>query len=268
MQVLLKNDVPNLGQVGDIKHVKNGYARNFLIPRGLVVVANAKNQKERAFLEHMQSKKTAKRRKEAEEQSKKLESLSVSIKAKLGVKGKLFGSITNIHVQKALAKKGILFDRKMILLEEPIRSLGIFQVQVRLYRDISIKVRVTITDSKGNIEAKASPDMAKAKASPDTAKAKASPDTAKAKASPDTTKTKASPDTTKAKASPDTAKAKASPDTEKAKASPDTEKAKASPDTAKAKASPDTAKAKASPDTAKATEKKQAKEKGQVKEGK
>ena len=154
MQVLLKKDVPNLGQTGDIKNVKNGYARNFLIPRGLVVAAKAKNQREKVFLKEMQVKKEAKRKKEAEEQAQKLDGSSVSIQAKLGASGKLFGSITNIQIQKAFAKKGILFDRKMILLHEPIRSLGIFEVQVRLYRAILIKVKVAVTDSKGNTKIK------------------------------------------------------------------------------------------------------------------
>ena len=152
MQVLLKKDVPNLGQVGEIKNVKNGYARNFLIPKGLALIANARTQKEKAFLQTMQIKKTAKRSKKAEEQAKELENLSVSIKAKTGAKGKLFGSITNIHIQKALAQKGISFDRRMILLNEPIRSLGVFQVQVRLYKEIFIQISVIITDPKGNTE--------------------------------------------------------------------------------------------------------------------
>ena len=150
MQVLLKKDVPHLGQSGDIKNVKNGYARNYLIPHDLVIVADAKTKKEQSFIHQVQKQKVEKRKKQAIERSEQLKDISVEIKAKIGKEGKLFGSVTNIDIHKVLVKKLKDIERRMIQLSEPIKTIGVFTVPVKLYQDVIIPVKVIVSDEKGN----------------------------------------------------------------------------------------------------------------------
>ena len=150
MQVLLKKDVPHLGQSGDIKNVKNGYARNYLIPRNLVIAADPKTKKEQAFLKQVQERKIAKRKREAEKEVESLKDISVELKARMGHKGKLYGSITNIDIHKALVEKGLDIERKMILLDDPIKTLGVFKVAVKLYKGVHTNIHVVVEDERGD----------------------------------------------------------------------------------------------------------------------
>lgn len=152
MKVILKSDVPNLGRAGDIKEVKNGYARNFLIPRNLVMTADAKTKKQREFLEKVRQSKIQKRKKTAQETISNLKGKSIQVKMKVGEKGKLFGSVTNLHIQKELEKEDILIDKKYIILPEPLKNLGEYKVEVKIYDDISETITVRVTDEEGNIE--------------------------------------------------------------------------------------------------------------------
>ena len=154
MQILLKEDVPNLGQAGDIKNVKTGYARNYLIPNSLVIIADARSQKERSFLKQVQERKIVKRKREAREKFLEFKDISVNLEAKLGSNGKLYGSISNIDIYKALTNKGIYVDRRMIVLDKPIRTLGTFKVPIKLYQGVAAEVQVIVVDEQGHTSIK------------------------------------------------------------------------------------------------------------------
>ena len=144
MDVVLKEDIENLGHMGEVVKVKDGYARNYLLPRGLVVLANKKNLK---GLEHEQ-RMIAQRRehltKEAQGISERLSQVSLQFAVKVGEEGRLFGSVTNMDIEKALKEKGIEVERRRIVLEDPIKQVGDYEVPIRLRPEVmpTIKVRV------------------------------------------------------------------------------------------------------------------------------
>lgn len=144
MQVILTKEVSNLGGPGDIVKVSAGYGRNFLLPRGLAILANASSVNQ---LEHEKQVADAIRRKElsgAQAAAEKLENISVSIKREAGEEDKLFGSVTNRDIAEALAAEGVEIDRRTLQLEEPIRAIGLYQVPVRLHRDVTATIRVYV----------------------------------------------------------------------------------------------------------------------------
>lgn len=144
MEVILQQDVENLGTIGDVVKVKRGYARNYLLPRGLALEADAKNL---AVLEHRKralGAKRAKVQKVNEASAAKLTSLSVAIPARAGEGEKLFGSVTNLDIQKALATQGFEIDRKKILLDNPIKSLGEHTVIVDLGAGVRAPLKVSV----------------------------------------------------------------------------------------------------------------------------
>ena len=144
MDVILKEDIPNLGKMGDTVRVRDGYARNYLLPRKMVVVADQKNV--RAF-EHnkrvlaVQREKVVRR---AQTLGQKLSELSLRIGVKVGEEGKLFGSVTNMDLEKALKDKGFEVERRKIHLEEPIKTVGEFEVPVRLAADLTVNLKVSV----------------------------------------------------------------------------------------------------------------------------
>lgn len=144
MQVILQEDVRNLGKAGDVVKVKDGYARNYLIPRKLAVVADSKNL---AFLNHqrkMIEAKLSRRKNRAQEVARKLSELSVTIPKDVGVDERLFGAVTNKDIALALNKEGLEIDRHSILLAEPIRKIGVYDVEVRLHPEVSATVKVWV----------------------------------------------------------------------------------------------------------------------------
>lgn len=144
VQVILNEDVPNLGRTGDVVKVRPGYARNFLFPRKLAVEANPKSIK--AF-EHHKRIAMAKRevqKGEASELKRKLEALVIIIGAHAGEEGKLFGSVTNIDIERALREKGVSVERRKIHLAEPIKQLGEFTVPVRLQPEVEASLKVEV----------------------------------------------------------------------------------------------------------------------------
>lgn len=144
MQVILKEEVENLGDAGDIVSVSPGYGRNYLIPRGLAIPATAGSVKQ---AEHQQKVAEAIRRKQlsgARELAEKLESLAISIRRETGDDEKLFGSVTNRDIVEALEAEGVEVDRRQVRLEEPIKSIGLFNVPVRLHSEITASVRVYV----------------------------------------------------------------------------------------------------------------------------
>ena len=144
MEVLLRQAVDNLGHTGDIVQVSAGFARNFLLPRGLAYEATQGNKKrleqERSRLEAAENE----RRGKAQELATKLEQVSLTFSARVGEEGKLFGSVTSADIATELEKQGLHVERRMIDLHEPIKSLGVYRVPVRLHADVKPEVRVWV----------------------------------------------------------------------------------------------------------------------------
>lgn len=144
MEVILRQAVDDLGHPGDIVTVSAGYARNFLLPRGIAYQATEGNRKriaqEKARLEAAESE----RRGSAEEIAKKLEEVSVTFSARVGEEGKLFGSVTAGDIVEQLAAQGYQIERRQIDLPEPIKSLGVYRVPVRLHADVKPEIKVWV----------------------------------------------------------------------------------------------------------------------------
>lgn len=144
MEVILVQDVPNLGAIGELVKVKPGYGRNYLLPRKMAIVASVKNKKQ---LEH--EKKVAgfalmKAKAEADALAKKINGTTVSIPRKVGEQDKMFGSVTAQDIAVALTEKGIQVDRKKVVLAEPIKTLGDFPITVKLRKDVTVQVTVKV----------------------------------------------------------------------------------------------------------------------------
>ena len=144
VEVILRDDVPHLGKIGDVVRVKPGYARNFLFPRGLAVEASGKNLR---VLEHQKrviGAKAERERKGADAVAKRLDGMKLSVKARAGEEGRLFGSVTNIDVERLLAEKGFQVDRRRIALDEPIKQLGTFPIVVHVGRETRATIELTV----------------------------------------------------------------------------------------------------------------------------
>ena len=144
MQVILKEHIENIGQAGDLINVAPGFARNYLLPKKLAILANAKNVKQ---IEHQKRLKQAikeKHLKDCEKLAKTIESLSLTIIRKSGENDRLFGSVTSIDINEALANEGVSIERKRIHLEEPIKSLGIYTVPIHLHQDVIANLKVWV----------------------------------------------------------------------------------------------------------------------------
>ena len=144
MKVILREDVKTLGTAGAIIDVKDGYARNFLIPRNIAVPASVNNVKAFEHEKKVQESKKNKRKKEAETLKEKLERISCSIARKVGEQDKLFGSVTTQDIEKALKGEGFEIDKKDIMLEEPIKALGVYHVPVRVFEDVIASTKVWV----------------------------------------------------------------------------------------------------------------------------
>ena len=144
MEVILRDDVSNLGTRGQVVKVAPGYARNFLIPKKLAVAATESNKKivEQERQAHL--RKEAKLQGEAQDLAKLVNGVSVTISQKAGENDQLFGSVTSKDVADALAAKGFTIDRRKIQLDEPIKSLGEFKVPVKLHREVTAEVTVVV----------------------------------------------------------------------------------------------------------------------------
>jgi large subunit ribosomal protein L9 len=144
MEIILREDIDKLGQRGQVVKVTAGYARNYLLPRKLAVTANESNKKivEQERQAHL--KKDAKHVADAQELGKLMAAASVTIYQKAGENDQLFGSVTANDIAVALEKLGYTIDRKKVQLDEPIKTLGDFQVSVRLHRDVSVDVPVHV----------------------------------------------------------------------------------------------------------------------------
>src|SRR5512136_3501574 len=142
MKLILREDVYNLGKGGELVEVKPGYGRNYLIPRGLAVLANPKNIREVEHQKAVAAAKAAKLKASAEAVAKRLADTPVSFQRKVGEQEKLYGSVTAMDIAEALAARGVQIDRRAIDLAEPLKSLGDFEVGVKLHSDVVGKVKV------------------------------------------------------------------------------------------------------------------------------
>jgi len=144
MEVILKEDVANLGHRGDVVKVADGYGRNFLLPRKLALQATLANK---AVIEQMKaaaSRRSAEEKVQAQALVAKLEPLTLSFTRKSGENGQLFGSVTTADIASELAAKGFEIDRRKIQLSEPIKSLGNFTVSIKLHREVAAHVAVHV----------------------------------------------------------------------------------------------------------------------------
>jgi large subunit ribosomal protein L9 len=144
MEVILREDIINLGKIGEVVRVRDGFARNYLLPRGLVLVANKKNLK--AFQHQKKIVADQKQRivRQAQGVGDQLAGVSLTIPMRTGEEGRLFGSVTNIQIEKALKAKGLDVDRRKIHLSEPIKTLGEFEVPVRLTAELIVPLKVWV----------------------------------------------------------------------------------------------------------------------------
>ena len=144
VQVILRDDVANLGKIGDVVRVKPGYARNFLIPRGLAVDANPKNLR---VLEHQKrviAAKAEREHKTAEAVARRVQGIKLTVRARAGEEGRLFGSVTNMDIERLLAEKGVQVDRRRIAIDEPIKQVGTYTITVQIGRAVRAAVELTV----------------------------------------------------------------------------------------------------------------------------
>jgi large subunit ribosomal protein L9 len=144
MKLILREEVENLGKGGEVVEVKPGYGRNFLLPRGLAVLANPKNVRELDHQKSVASAKAAKLKASAQAIAKRLAETPVTLKRKVGEQDKLYGSVTALDVAEALAARGLQLDRRHIDLSEPIKTLGDFEVPVKLHSEVVGKAKVKV----------------------------------------------------------------------------------------------------------------------------
>ena len=144
MDVILREDIEKLGSRGEVVKVADGYARNFLLPKRLAVVANESNKKIVEQERHAHVRREAKLVDEAQDLSKLLTGVSVTIAQKAGEADQLFGSVTSKDIAEALAVQNFTIDRRKIQLEEPIKQLGEFKVPVKLHKDVTAELTVLV----------------------------------------------------------------------------------------------------------------------------
>lgn len=152
MEVILKEDVNNLGQRGDVVKVAEGYGRNFLLPKKLAMEATPANK---AVITQMKSavvRRSAKEKGEAESLVKLLDAVSLSFERKVGENDHLFGSVTSSDIAQQLEAKGFNIDRRKVHLDEPLKSLGEFLIPVKLHRDVTAHLKVEVKPEASSAE--------------------------------------------------------------------------------------------------------------------
>lgn len=144
MQIILRERLENLGDAGDVVDVKPGYARNYLIPKGLAYEATQANVRRLEAERAAQGRRDAETLNEARQRAAAIEGVSLTFHARAGQEGKLFGSITSADIAEKLAQQGIEIDRRQIELEEPIKALGVSSVPVRLHPQVRPEIKVWV----------------------------------------------------------------------------------------------------------------------------
>lgn len=146
MKVVFLKDVKGQGKKGEIKNVSEGYANNFLIPQGLAALANDGTVKHLEHQKEAESKRKDKERDNAKALGDKINALTITMKAKSGEGGRLFGSITSKQIAEELEKKGIKIDKRKIELDDPIRSLGVTQIPIKLHQEVTATLKVSVVE--------------------------------------------------------------------------------------------------------------------------
>ena len=145
MKVILREDVNDLGIMGTVVDVAKGYGRNYLIPQNLALEANPKNIKQLEHEKNIILGKANKIRKSAEDAAGEISKISITIEAQSGEEDKLFGSVTTKDIAEEIAKQGIDVDKRKIILEEPIKRLGSYEVSVKIHHDVTATVKLEVT---------------------------------------------------------------------------------------------------------------------------
>jgi len=148
MEIILLQDFPQLGFIGEQHHVKKGYARNFLIPRGIAIESASRNARQLKHRMAAINAQKAKKKEEAQAVADRMQALDLQFKLKVGEGGKSFGSIGTRDIEAALVREGYEINKKQLSLGEPIRTVGEFHVAVRLHTDVQAKVKVTVIAEK------------------------------------------------------------------------------------------------------------------------
>lgn len=164
MEVILKDDVVNLGHRGDLVKVADGYARNFLLPRKLALQATVANKAVVEQMKNAAARRSATEKAQAEALAVKLEPVVLDFTRKSGEAGHLFDSVTSADIAAALDAKGFEIDRRKIVLAEPLKSVGDFTVTIKLYREVSAHIKVNVVaEASDEAEAPAAEPVAEAK---------------------------------------------------------------------------------------------------------
>jgi large subunit ribosomal protein L9 len=145
MKVILTTDLPHVGKMGQAVEVANGYGRNFLIPRGLAILATPGNQRNLAQQQKALLAREAKTRAEAEALAGQLQGISLNITKKTGAGDRLYGSVTSMDVADLLKQQGFSLDRRKIVLEIPLKTLGAHKIPIRLHPEVVAELEVTVT---------------------------------------------------------------------------------------------------------------------------
>ena len=144
MQVILREDIDKLGKIGDLVKVADGYARNYLVPQKKAIEATPDNVRSMEHAKKMVADRLRKLKKEASAEADQIKGLTITIKAKVGEEGKLFGSVTSMDIAEAAKAQGVNIDKRKIALEEPIKRVGDYTVTVKLHADVTADFKVTV----------------------------------------------------------------------------------------------------------------------------
>jgi len=147
MKLILKETVERVGKMGDIVNVADGYARNYLLPKGLGLLTTSRNLKELEHLKRVVEDKIKKEKRQVEDAAQKISAITLTIPVQVGEEGKLFGSVTARDIADAILAQGIKIDRHNIILEKPIKELGSIYVPVKMGLDITVQIKVEVTPS-------------------------------------------------------------------------------------------------------------------------
>lgn len=144
VEVILQEEVAHLGAIGDLVRVRPGYARNFLLPRGLAVAASRRNLRVREHQMRILSAKAERELKKSEDLAARLSGLRLLVRVRVGEGGRLFGSVTSLDIERLLAEHGFAVDRRRIGIPEPLKELGVFSVDINVARGVKASVSVDI----------------------------------------------------------------------------------------------------------------------------
>ncbi|MBI3397774.1 MAG: 50S ribosomal protein L9 [Deltaproteobacteria bacterium] len=144
MEIILKKDAPSLGKMGSVVRVADGYARNYLIPQGIGIEATLKNLKLLEKEIKIWQKRAGRQKEDAIKLGSEIEKLSLSFARKAGEEDKIFGSVTSMNIEEQIKESGIQIDRKQIHLEEPIKTLGIFTVPIKLHPEVTANLKILV----------------------------------------------------------------------------------------------------------------------------